>query len=178
MPISYQRLAAAAVLLFLLALAACSSSPSNSTQPKIAAAAASPSPSATEQVATVRQYASAVSPPIKSLRKTWAGYDANGCGVKNDPTDLACGLAPTTLNMETQTLVLTMIGAAKPGAPAYIGKPPAELEKLILDTVDAAQGLTDVTDPNHKGTSPQVFMAGSKLMTVLDRWDPYLGGAA
>lgn len=170
---------ATAVLLLPLAVAACSSPPSSSaTRPKTVVVAASSSPSPTEQVATVRQYASAVSPPIKAIRGTWASYRSHVCTPSSDPGDLTCGLAPLTLNVQAHTLIVTLTGAATPGVATYIGKPPAELEKLVADTLNAAQGLLSVTDANNKGTSAQVLTAGTTLMTVLDRWDPYLGGTA
>lgn len=124
--------------------------------------------------ASVQQYASAVSPPIKSLRDTYQQYQANACAVRSaDSGGLACSLAPLTFSEESQTLALTLRGSAKPGVPAYIGDPPAEIAKLVEDTTAAAEVVTDASSaqPVDQGT---LFAALSNLMSTLDRWDPYM----
>jgi hypothetical protein len=125
------------------------------------------------QTATVQQYASAVSPPIKALRQTYSQYQANGCLLGSGA--LACSLQTQTLKIEAETLAVTITGAAKEGVPAYIGQPPAEIKKLVGDTLYAAQDLDETVGPDGKYEAPILFTTLSRLMTTLDRWDPYLG---
>jgi hypothetical protein len=147
-----------------------------------AAGKASPSPSwspmswapDTAQTATVRQYASAVSPPIKSLSETYQKYKDNPCALRTDNTgDLVCGLSALTFNAEAQTLSLTLTGATKRGVPAYIGEPPAEIRALVTNTIIAAQDLVTATAPGQTD-SATMFSSLTELMAILDRWDPYL----
>lgn len=148
-----------------------------------AAGKASPSPTwspmswapQTQPAATVQQYASAASPPIKALRETYGQYKDNACALKTDNTgDLVCGLSALTFNAEAQTLSLTLTAAEKPGIPAYIGDPPTEIRTLVADTVLAAQDLVDATAPGQTD-SATLFTSLTRLMSTLDRWDPYLG---
>ncbi|HEY8453865.1 MAG TPA: hypothetical protein VIL54_17010, partial [Natronosporangium sp.] len=84
---------------------------------------------------------------------------------------LACRVYPLTLDAEAKTLVLKLTGAQKPGVPAYIGPPPAEIERLVADTIAAAEAVDAAMD----GPDPYShWFTVSRLLGTLDRWEPYL----
>jgi hypothetical protein len=125
--------------------------------------------------ASVQQYAGAVNPSVKSIRESWTRYREQACATDTRGESLVCALAPQGFDLEAKTLVLRLTGAAKPGVPAYIGKPPAEISKLVADTITAAQAVDDAIADNSSDVSPlAVFLPVGRLMTVLDGWDPYL----
>jgi hypothetical protein len=126
------------------------------------------------KTATVQQYASAVSPPIKGLRDSYATYRSNLCAARDaSSSTLVCDLTVMSLGTDAKTLSLVLTGAVKPGVPAYIGPPPAEIEKLVSDTIRAADTVASALDSDGKA-GPEFFLVVSSLMTTLDRWDPYL----
>lgn len=159
----------------LIALVAgCSSTNPGSAAARSATAAVSTAvstPTRTATTATVTQYASALNGPISGVQDTWQTYTDAGCLIDN--SEFACTVTPLTLNAEAETIVLVIDGSAKPGVPAYIGPPPAEIAKLVADTrADAEQVYTDTADSDHlpDGWAGDVLT----LMNTLDRWGPYL----
>jgi len=121
--------------------------------------------------ATVGQYAGLVNAEATDLRETWAYFEE--CSLDED-LSVACVLRILSLDMQAQLLVLVLDGAMKPGVPAYIGAPPPEIEALVADTREAAQALDDVIDDPAEADTFEVYLAGSRLMRVLDRWEPYI----
>jgi hypothetical protein len=131
-------------------------------------------PSPTGKVATVGQYAGIISDSGGSFQETWATYSEDCYLVEPEP--FACKIQLLSVNVTAQTLVLTLSGANKPGVPAFIGAPPAELAKLVKDTLDAAQAVDDAVsedEPNEADRSA-VWGAGNRLDGLLDRWAPYI----
>jgi hypothetical protein len=126
------------------------------------------------KTATVQQYASAVSPPFKALRESYAQYKTNACAVRSGSLSPACALVPHAFDLEAQTLVVALTAAAKEGAPAYIGQPPAEIKQLVGDTLYAARDLDDTIGPDGRYEAPILLVSISRLMTAVDQWDPYL----
>lgn len=124
------------------------------------------------RTASVTQYASALNGSIKGLRDTWQRWQDAGCDLDAKP--LACALTPMTLNLGAKTLVLDIQIANNPNASGYIGLPPDEILQLVLDTRTAAQQVDDDIDDDTnkpaKGWGGDVL----DLMSVFDRWDPYL----
>jgi hypothetical protein len=141
-----------------------------------ATAAATPAAARTTAApaATIQQYASAASPPIKSLRDSYASYQANLCAARSgSDATLVCTLAPLTLKTEAQTLSLVLRSASSPSAGTYIGPAPAEIGKLVTDTIKDADTLDGAV--NSDGSAgPEFFLVITDLMNTIDRWDPYL----
>lgn len=78
-----------------------------------------------------------------------------------------------TLDTEAQTLVTVLEGAIEPGVPAYIGMPPPEIQKLVRETLDAAQTL-DNTIGESGQVSDGMGFAALIIMDLFDQWEPYL----
>jgi hypothetical protein len=162
------------VVIAVVGVAACSTPRSQETtgsRPGATPVAAGASTSPSELVTTVQQYAGLVNSSMKEIRETWQKYEAELCGVR--ATSLVCKVTPMTLDLQVQTLLLNLAAAAKPGIPAYIGKPPAEIEKLVADTVAADQTVDLAIDSTGEPSSG-MQRAVINLMGVLDRWDPYV----
>lgn len=162
------------VVAALLALSACAGSKDGGRQEDDSAAtSARPSSSSAPatKVASVEQYAGIVNSSMKDIRKAWDTYEDEFCAL--DSSSVPCKLTPMTLDTLVQTLVVKLQGAAKPGVPAYIGKPPAEIEKLVTDTINAAQVVDALI--NESG-APLAGMGGqmNELLSVFDRWEVYI----
>lgn len=78
-----------------------------------------------------------------------------------------------TLRTLADTLVLSLTGAAKPGVPGYIGPPPAEIGRLVTDTVTAARRVVDAIPAGGEAKDGQFAVAAS-LSNALGRWTPYI----
>jgi hypothetical protein len=151
-------------------LAGCGGS---ATAPPATAAAPAGTASAGAKTASVQQYAGVANASVKSIRETWASYEDDGCAI--DDSEVRCSAWVMSLDLEAQTLVLSLTGAAKPGVPAYIGAVPDELTALVAETIDKGQALDDsITDDGEPASPGAVFQAGGALQTTLDKWDPYL----
>jgi hypothetical protein len=84
-----------------------------------------------------------------------------------------CGIYAMTVDLNAQALVATLRASMKPDAPGYIGAPPAEIAKLVDDTLEAAQDLDDaITDEGS--VKDGVGSAGSRAASFVDRWEPYI----
>jgi uncharacterized membrane protein len=130
-------------------------------------------PSPTGKVATIGQYAGIVNKSIVDIRESWSYYERICLEV--EPRSVACSLRLLSFDPEAQILILSLTGAAKPGVPAYIGAPPAEIERLVADTLAAAQGvLNALPEDKAHGDDLPVFFAMSRLLDAFDRWQPYL----
>lgn len=139
-----------------------------------AAETSTPAPAATSTAptATVGQYAGLVNASMTDIRSTWADYD-RGCWLR--PTKpAACPIRVLTLGVSAQGLTFKLRGAAKPGVPAYIGAPPAEIERLVADTDAAAQKLSDVAQGTQPVDETLLYNAVMDLLRVFDRWAPYI----
>ena len=129
------------------------------------------STSSAAAVATIGQYAGIVNSSITDIRKDWSSYDRN-CWNRS-PRLATCPIAALSLGMAGQILDLKLQGAAKLGAPAYIGAPPAEIARLVADTQDAARKLSTVGQAQTVDEM-QLFLAVSDLLDQFDRWEPYI----
>jgi hypothetical protein len=138
-----------------------------------ATGSASLSRSPTGQVATVGQYAGVVNAAAGDYAETWSEFSIQ-CLVPPTLDDPLCQLKMLGLDANANTIALSLTGAAKPGVPAYIGAPPAEIEKLVADTTAAAQVVADVITDDTTANPGELFAAGNRLEDVLERWEPYL----
>jgi len=138
------------------------------------AAATTPtaSPSPTVQTATIGQYAGLVNASNSDIRESWSGYERN-CLLRATPL-ATCPVVILTLGITAQGLMFKLRGAAKPGVPAYIGAPPAEIERLVADTDTAAQKLSDVAQGKPPVDEALLYGAVTDLLHVFDRWAPYI----
>jgi hypothetical protein len=165
-----RRLVVVCVVMSALALMACSGPETGGTATNLSSSAP-PAASPSELVATVQQYAGVVNSSMKEIRDTWQKYQAEGCHI--GVSSLPCKLMPMTLDTLAQTLAIKLTSAAKPGIPAYIGKPPSEIEKLVTNTMSAVQAVDASIDESGQPAAGMSF-AVNDLMDVLDRWDPYI----
>jgi hypothetical protein len=134
------------------------------------------SPSPTEKVATAAQYADRVNPWLEGI-ETWLKSWADACLFKNDPI---CSVPMITLDRLGQAVITALDGAAKPGVRAYIGKPPADIAKLVADTRAAADELDAAIPENFDVATftselySQVSAALGELSRKFDEWQHYL----
>jgi hypothetical protein len=165
-----RTLVIAAVVAAGLGLSGCG----DGTPEASAAVAPSSAASPTMQTASVQQYAGIANSSIKSMRETWTAYKDDGCPI--DDSEIRCSADALTLDIQAQTLVKRLDGAAKPGVPAFIGDPPAELVGLVQETIEKAQAVDDSVDESGDivGGGGALFQSGGSLMTTLDKWDPYI----
>lgn len=140
-----------------------------------APSAAPTSPAA--KTASVAQYAGIMNSSIKSVTETWDGFEKNLCVVKEDPSDLSCSLAPMTLDLQLQTMVLNLKSANTPRSTAYIGAPPAEISQLVQDTQLQAEKITGLIPDSGTPTGAvktKIWSEMNAMMRILDRWEPYI----
>lgn len=155
----------------VLILAGCGSNAAPAAETTSPSPAASPaaSPSPTEMTATAEQYASVVNPALTDLATTWEKYE-DSCLLDEDSL---CEIIAMTVDLRAQAVVLVLTGSAEPGVPGYIGAPPAEVAKLVDETVAAAQALDDtITDDGE--VKDGVGAAGDWAVNFVDRWEPYV----
>jgi hypothetical protein len=148
-------------LLILVALVGCT--PGEPTRPTVVEPTpASPSP--TVERATAKQYGQLVGPLITRIRAAWKKFEDNDCATAGT---LPCRLYASTLEMETQTLFIAL--KEEP-----LGAPPAELQELVSDTIDAAEAVDKNIDTEGNPDPLQLPIAMGDLAGVFDRWEPYL----
>jgi hypothetical protein len=165
---------ALAVLLLAGATAAIMSATRTGAPVAAPTAATSAAASPTGKTATIGQYAGLVNGSISDMRDSWRDYDGRCMLV--DPKSGFCALTALTIETEAYTLTLKLSGAAKQGVPAYIGAPPAEVERLVADTLTAAQRVRDVLHDEDPKTVDDVGLlhAMGALLEMFNRWQPYL----
>lgn len=104
-------------------------------------------PTETGPTATVEQYASIVAKNTTDMRKMFRDLENPqhclwGVGLPDvRPGYGTCGLQITTMSYVAGSLALSLQGAQKETAPAYIGAPPPEIEGIVTDTIATAQSL-------------------------------------
>lgn len=130
-----------------------------------------PSPSPSVKTATAKQYASVVNPVINKLGHDWDTYEEHCFPGEEEPL---CDIYATTLDMRAQLVVATLTGAMKADAPDYIGAPPAEIVKLVDETMTAAQVLDNTIEDGTGIIDGTVFPAGMDARNYVDRWEPYV----
>jgi len=172
----------ALVAVTILALAGCgdNAAPEEPEPTGSAAPVASPTP----ETATVQQWASLIAP----LARNWRDLAAEQDEVCLDPqTVTACHLNYLNFKIQSETIILVIDGAAhNPNHPDYLGEPPAEIQRLVEDTLEAAEQVTpaweayDATgcgDPfadSCRGEGFRMRMAVDNVTRVFDAWEPYL----
>lgn len=163
--------------LALAAVAAC-----GGDQPSSPETTASPTPTAA--TATVSQYASLIAPYERDWREQIATVEDD---CRRIDTLLACSLGYMTLGTLAETVHLVLSGAVdNPDSPNYLGEPPAEIARLIGQTLEAAESVpgaveawqdSDCVDPladECLGESLALRRAFGDLTAAYDSWRPYL----
>jgi hypothetical protein len=160
---------------------------------KSQAATATPTPSDTTTTetgeATVAQYASLLARQKASMGKSLDEMLGDHCdwgtpgSVDTRPGYMTCGIGVLSINLQAQTLHAVLDGSAKPGVPAYIGAPPAEIKSLVDETMTAADTLAATSDKATKCTSDDAAgctatlfdfeRAMDDLQTEFAAWSPY-----
>lgn len=136
------------------------------------------------------QYASIMAKQTESLSKTLDEMTGDNCSwsspgeVDVRPGYMTCGMGVLSLNMQAQTLGIVLQGAQKPGVPAYIGAPPAEILRLVDDTMASADALATASEAANPCTLPaatddcvrtlfQFSSAMKDMQAQLAAWRPY-----
>lgn len=139
--------------------------------------------------ATTQQYASIVASNALELNKYIDTLNGPKCTlVVPGQVDLVSGsivCAGTIIivGLKGMTLQLSLTGAMKPSAPAFIGPPPPEIASLVDETVEAAKSLGEASDAAQPcayaakpGCDVKLFELGSAMsamQTKLAGWGPY-----
>jgi hypothetical protein len=155
----------------------------STTTSHTAATTASVATTTTALVATTSQYGSIVAQYDTDLLT--ALDESQPCIFRDVDCDVPAALSTYRLSIQAKTLVLALEGAAKPGVPAYIGAPPAELQHLYDETITNAREVGDAAeqvaqcgaypDPcDDKATGSLLLFAG-QLESTLKGWRPYTG---
>lgn len=188
-----QSLLVASVL--LASLSACGSDsagepPGQAASASTAAPTESTTPTPEVDTATVEQYASIVAKnqDLKKQIGTMSDCDWLGSGsLDADPASIVCQAGVLTLSFQAGTLSTSLKSAQKPGVPAFIGSPPAEIEALVADTVSASDALEKAAAAANKAGCEQtaagkcaalridVMQAMGDLERELYAWEPYTG---
>lgn len=139
--------------------------------------------------ATVEQYASIIARngELRDDLDEMAGCDWLGSGsLDYDPELIVCQVGLFGLTMTSDTLAISLEGAAKEGVPAYIGAPPKEIEQLVAETIESANALTAAATAANDADCAQVgsgqcsslrsgtMRAIANLERTIDAWAPYL----
>lgn len=141
-------------------------------------------PSPTAAGATVSQFASLIAP----YERDWNDQVAT---VEDDcrrvDTLVACNLGYVTLSLLAETVHLVLTGAVdSPDSPDYLGEPPAEISRLIDQTLEAAESVpaavetwrdSDCVDPLADECLAEALnlrRAVGDLTAAYDSWRPYL----
>ena len=153
----------------VLALAGCGGTSGSAAGTVTSSASAKP----TREKATVAQYASIVAKQQASMVKTLDDLLSDNCDwttpgkVDRRPGDITCGMSVLTVNFEAQTLQTVLIGAQKPGAPAYIGVPPDEIASILADTKTASDTLASTSNAANPCTAPAVSPDSAQCVKAL-----------
>lgn len=84
------------------------------------------------------------------------------------------------MDIQTQTIIAVIDGAAKSGVPAYIGAPPTEIADLVAETRAQAQAqrIHDLFPDGISSLSTEgLIMLGlemRRLLALSDRREPYM----
>lgn len=188
------RYAGGAAFLIVVLSGCASGTPGIGASPRVPASVSSSTASGSstsadsEPAATTAQYASLVAKQRATLDKhleemLGADCDWSSPGQVDRPGLVVCTMGTLGMEWGAETLNLVLEGAQKPGVPAYVGAPPAEIQTLVTDTVTASTTLvkaakaaddcvtTDGPDCMSKLLAFSFAMTG--MQGQLAAWDPY-----
>ncbi len=144
-----------------------------------------PSPSTTEETASVEQWASVIAEQRNSYDDTdqsWEDATCSSLAAVDGAVD--CQAMMMSMGLVAATANVTISGATNPDGPAYIGKPPAEIRTLLIDTLTAAMIAEDAFTPvdmdcfdegiECAGEASEAERAWDTLGDKYAAWDPYL----
>jgi hypothetical protein len=131
--------------------------------------------------ATIGQYASVVAQYGQKVRDVWA--EQHSC-LPGDRTDFPCTIGWLSLGATVQTFAISMQMAADPDADSWLGEPPAEIERLVAETLDAASVAQNAaeertndqceTGAECEPAERALWQSAGDLVSQIDAWEPYL----
>lgn len=154
-----------------------------SEEPSAVAATEAAYASPTAATTTVSDYLAAKISVHRNVSEWLEDWDEYGCSALIADIDISCGLQLVTAGMISDTVMLVLEGAQKPGVPAYIGPPPRELEAVIDSTLSSAESVKETSEQWQSLECPgsslcanrALFteMAMTELQDSLDAWELY-----
>ncbi len=146
---------------------------------------APPAAAAAPDAASVSQWASLVAPHAREWHDQ---VDTVEEDCRRPATVVACHLGYMTLSLQAETIAVVLTGvSSNPGHSDYLGEPPAEIDRLVERTIEAAEDVepayeayadTGCGDPYAEECRAEAFamrIAVGDLTSAYDAWAPYLG---
>lgn len=171
-----------AATIVLLAASGCAGDDSSAD-----AATPTPSPSASESpaedTASVADFYAIVLKTRPGIDEWIEDWDSNKCSTSfvASGKDPLCSMILMRAYMSAGIVESSLNGGQKKGAPAYVGEPPAEIERVLQSTIKAAQKVQAAEDDRKAacpdgectGVSLNLVMAMDDLQAELASWDAY-----
>ena len=170
-------------LLMIVAVAGCSVEVIDDPAPS-----SSQNPSASVREATTAQYGSAVAVDVARLRPAIDSFRSHNCargytaGFATTPDRARCEVTLLTIRDSASSLTVSLVLAETPSSTAaYLGRPPTQLQTLVVDATAAAHTLRRTAGALHSCHGEQctagvrdLDAAMISMTSLLDAWKPYL----
>ena len=164
-------LAISASAVALTALVACGGAKTSSTQETVVTSV-SPSPTLNTNVGSVADYKSVAQPFVADIEEKIESLNEYNCfNLPSASEATFCGAYGTSTGYVARTIELSLQGAMKPSAPAYIGDLPPELETVMNKTLESAKNAAEAAESYSDSDCPDgegCLALGMELERELD----------